>query len=232
MPKVAIVAAMEREVHPLVGSWRMTAQTHSGRTFRFFLRQADEVVLVCGGIGAEAARRAAEAVIALYSPEVIWSVGFAGALDPALKVSDVLQPGVVVNAADGSRTSIANGQGVLVSFASVATPQQKARLREAYGAQLVDMEAAAVAHAAEARGVRFSAVKAVSDEFDFVFPAMERFVDASGSFRQARFAAYSAVRPWLWPKVLRIAGNSNRAARALCASLSRSLEGMTVPAER
>jgi nucleoside phosphorylase len=54
------------------------------------------------GIGSQAARRAAEAVIALYAPKVVYSAGFAGALDPGLKVGDILQPLRVVNAGDGS----------------------------------------------------------------------------------------------------------------------------------
>jgi adenosylhomocysteine nucleosidase len=108
---------------------------------------------------------------------------------------------------------------VLVSFGSVASPAQKSKLRESFGADMVDMEAATVARAAEARGKEFTAVKAVSDELDFDFPAMERFVDADGKFSQGGFAWYAAVRPWLWPRVLRLAQNSGRASRALCAYL-------------
>src|SRR5579864_5473839 len=58
--RVAIVAALEREVRPLVKGWRVREQEFDGRHFRFFER--DNFVLVAGGIGAEAARRAAEAV--------------------------------------------------------------------------------------------------------------------------------------------------------------------------
>ena len=83
------------------------------------------------------------------------------------------------------------------------------------------MEAAAVAQSAQARGKQFTVLKAISDEIDFEFPAMERFVDPDGSFSQRRFAWYAAVRPWLWPQVIRLARNSQRAARALCLSLRR-----------
>jgi len=217
MPRLAIVAALEREVRPLVKSWRVTEKEHDGRRFRFF--ENGEVVLVCGGIGAVAARRAAEAVIALFEPKVVCSAGFAGALDPKLKVGDLLRPGAVINAGDGSRAIVEGGQSALVSFGSVASPAQKNKLRESFGAAAVDMEAAAVARSAEARGKEFTVVKAVSDEMDFEFPAMERFVDAEGGFSEGRFALYAAVRPWLWPQVMRLARNSSRASRALCAYL-------------
>ncbi len=227
--RVAIVAALEREVRGLTKNWRITERQHEGRSFQFFGH--GNAVLVCGGIGAQAARRAAEATISLYSPSVIYSVGFAGALEARLKVGDVVEPALVVNASDGSRTALPGGNGILVSFSSVASPEQKAKLRESFGAQLVDMEAAAVAQAAQARGVEFAAVKAISDEFDFALPAMERFVDLGGQFQQLRFALFAALRPWLWPKLLQLAGNSNRAASALCDRLRASLDRMVTPAE-
>jgi adenosylhomocysteine nucleosidase len=218
MSRIAIVAALEREVHPLVKGWHTSEREHAGRRFKFF-EKGD--VLVCGGIGTQAARRAAEAVIVLYAPEIVYSVGFAGALEEKLKVGDVVEPARVVNASDGSSVVIEGGQGVLVGLDAIASPEQKAKLRAAYGALAVDMEAAAVARAAQARGVRFVAVKAISDEVDFVFPAMERFVDSAGSFSETRFALYAAIRPWLWWKAIRMARNSRRAAGALCEHLTK-----------
>lgn len=223
--KVAIVAAMEREVSPLVKNWRVSETEHGGRRFRLFSK--DETVLVCGGIGAAAARRAAEAVISLFQPAVVWSVGFAGALDPALRVGDVLQPRRIINYGDGSSTVLDDGEGVLVSFASIAMPAQKAKLRDSFAAQAVDMEAAAVARAAEARGIAFVAVKAISDESDFAFPEMEQFVDSNGQFSESRFALYAVLRPWLWPRVLRLARNGSHAAHALCNRLNLMIANAT-----
>jgi nucleoside phosphorylase len=80
--KIAIVAAMQREIAPLVRNWPMVTRQHEGRLYKFFEKLP--VVLVCGGIGSEMARRAAEAVINLYQPAVVISAGFAGGLDPNL----------------------------------------------------------------------------------------------------------------------------------------------------
>ena len=223
MPSIAIVAALEREVRPLVKKWKVHDHEHDGRCFRVF--QNDETVLVCGGVGAIAARRATEAILSLFHPKVVYSAGFAGALDPGLKVADILRPSRVINAGDASSTDVAEGTGLLVSFGSVASPEQKAKLRDSFGAQAVDMEAASVARAAEARGVAFGVVKAISDEIDFEFPTMERFVDSEGKFSEVRFGLFAAVRPWLWPRVIRLAINSNRAARALSGYLSELTTG-------
>lgn len=225
--KIAIIAAMEREVRPLIRSWKVRAIEHGGRRYRLFenVFPNGNVALICGGIGADAARRAAEAVIREVSPARVLSVGFAGALDSALKVGDIFEPRTVINAADGSRTEIESGEGILVSSATVASNDQKNRLAKSYNASAVDMEAAAVAQGAEARGVEFGALKAISDAADFVMPAkMDRFVATDGTFRSAGFARHVALRPWLWGTTIALLRNSTRASRALCGALAIYLD--------
>ena len=126
MSRLAIVAALEREVRPLVKRWRVHEREHAGRRFRFY--ENGETVLVCGGIGAEPARRAAEAILALYSPNCVYSVGYAGALEPTLRTGDILQPVRVINAKEGSTSSIVGGQGTLVSHALVASVSPKNKI--------------------------------------------------------------------------------------------------------
>jgi len=219
--RIAIIAAMEREVQPLVRGWKVRMMEHSGRRYRVF--EYGEAALVCGGIGAEAARRAAEAIIREVNPARVISAGFAGALDDSLQVGDVLQPCTVINAADGTRTDVGSGKGVLVSSSTVADKEQKILLGQAYGASAVDMEAAAVARGAEARGVEFGALKAISDASGFSMPEIDGFVANDGAFRTARFACHVALRPWLWWTTLALARNSSKARRALCGALAKYL---------
>jgi len=220
--KVAIVAALEREVRPLVNGWRVERHRHEAREFKFF--EHGSTVVVCAGIGAEAARRAAEAAIAIYRPALLVSAGFAGALQCTGKVGEVIIPREVIDAGDGSRTDTGMGTGMLVSFASVAGAAQKAKLHCAYGAQAVDMEAAAVARGAAAHGIRFLACKALSDASDASLPELQQFVGPRGEFRMARFAVHIALRPWLWASVRGLAENSARASRKLCAALAEICE--------
>jgi adenosylhomocysteine nucleosidase len=221
MRKIAIIAALEREISGLTKGWSRVERDHEGRRFVFV--EQDDMVAVCGGIGLDAARRAAEAVIALYHPTLMQSVGFAGALDASLHVGDLLAPAVVIDARDGSRVEIEGGrtQGTLVSFMAVAGIDQKANLALAYGAHAVDMEASAVAAAARAHGIPFSAIKVISDEYNFEMPATARFIDPQGRFHAAGFALFAALRPWLWPRVIKLAANSRKAASALGHHLQR-----------
>jgi adenosylhomocysteine nucleosidase len=231
MSRLAIIAAMEREVAPLIRAWKVRTIEHDGRHYRLF--ENGEVALVCGGIGAEAARRATEAVIREVKPLRVISVGFAGALDNALQVGQVLEPRTVINVADGVRTDINSGQGILVSSASVAGREQKGRFSKTYGATAVDMEAAAVAQGAQARGVGFGALKVISDEADFSPPAMDQFVAKDGSFRFASFACHVVLRPWRWGSTMALARNSSKARQALCSALVSYLNrsSQTLPGE-
>jgi adenosylhomocysteine nucleosidase len=221
MRRIAIVAALEREVAPLVRKWQVRTIEHGGRRYRFFEIENGNAAVICGGIGAEAARRATEDMIREFRPSEVLSVGFVGALDPALRVGDVIVPRTVINGSDGARTDTGSGLGTLVSFGAVAGREQKEKLRAAYAADAVDMEAAAVAQGSELRGVRFGALKVVSDEACFAMPSLEAFVAANGGFRTAQFALHLAVRPWLWGTTITLARNSARASRALCAALEK-----------
>jgi hypothetical protein len=217
------VAALEREVRPLVKRWAINNRQYGGRNFRFF--ENDRAALVCGGIGAEAARRACEAVIKLYQPCLVISAGFAGALGSALKIAHMLTPRLVIDASDGSRTDVGSGNGVLVSFNAVADAKQKIKLGKAFRADAVDMEAAAVARGASAHGIPFVAVKAVSDEVGFVMPSLGKFIGSDGQFQSGRFLAFIAVRPRLWPGVMRLRANTQKASQALCRLLEEYTRG-------
>jgi len=227
MPELAIVAALEREIRPLVRNWRVHESEHAGKRFRFF--ETDQCVAVCGGIGQEAARRATAALIARYLPTKILSVGFAGALDANLKIGRVLEVHQLIDARDGSRKETGPGTAVLISFSSIAGEEQKSKLASAYQAQIVDMEAAGVARAAEAQGIEFGVVKVVSDELGFPMLPMDRFIDGDGRFHGGQFATYAAIRPWLWARVLRLAKDSSRAANSLCTYLRDNIEHAALP---
>jgi adenosylhomocysteine nucleosidase len=137
-----------------------------------------------------------------------------------MRVGAVVKPSTIVDARTGERFACADGDGsVLATVASFAGKDEKRRLHEAYDASAVEMEAATVARLAQAHGLPFLAVKAISDTVDFELPGIERFSTADGQFREAAFGAHVALRPWLWRPVLAMAKSSKLAAENLCAEL-------------
>jgi adenosylhomocysteine nucleosidase len=235
MTKIAIIAAIERELRPLIKSWRTTKLEHEGREFTFY--ESDYAVAVCGGIGAESARRAAESIIVRSSPKLLISAGVAGALVPELSVGDTVFPAVVIDARDGSRhetfiRDAALGKSplartVLVSSPEVAGTAQKRQLAKSYGAHVVDMEGASVARAAQVHNLPFLAVKAISDDVNFEIAELNRFI-RDGQFQTKLLAVYLLPRPWLWLKMIRLARNTQLASHNLCAWLRESVLTNTI----
>jgi adenosylhomocysteine nucleosidase len=228
MSKIAIIAAMEREISPLVRGWQRGTLPSGQREFPCFER--DGIVAVVSGIGCKNAEQAARAVVAQYRPSILISVGLAGALIRSLKAGSIFTPNVVVDAVDGAEyrcTADSNhvSGGVLVSAGEIAGAEAKQELVNRFHGLVVDMEAAGVAKVAQQEQVGFRCVKAISDEADFIMPPMGRFVDASGEFQTGRFALWVAVRPWQWAGVAALARNSKRAAQALCNRLQVDLAG-------
>jgi adenosylhomocysteine nucleosidase len=209
MPKVGIVTAMATEVWPLVRNWRHPAV--------FF--ESDDAVLLCGGIGYEAGKRAAEAVIEYAKPSYLIATGLAGGLKPEWTLGRTMVAAEVVDEATGLRFRTAYGEGIVVSSREIARAGKKHELASRFGADLVDMEGAAVGEVAEAHGLPFLAVKAVSDEMEFELPPLQAFVDAEGRFQGARFGFWAAWHPRWWSAIARLKSKSDRAAEALAEKL-------------
>ena len=226
MSKIAFIAAMEREIAPLVRGWQRSTLSSSQKEFSCFER--DGVVAVISGIGCKNAELAARAVLARYQPSILISVGLAGALMRSLKAGRVFTPNVVVDATDGaeyrcSANSNHVSGGVLVSAGEIAGAAAKQELVNRFHGLVVDMEAAGVAKVAQEAQIGFRCVKAISDEADFIMPPMERFVGLTGEFQRGKLALWAAVRPWQWARVFALARNSKRAIRALCSRLQAEM---------
>ena len=86
MSKIAIIAAMEREIAPLVRGWQRGTLSSGERKFMLFER--DGVAAVVSGIGCKNAELAARAVVTQYRPALLISVGLAGALIRSLKAGE------------------------------------------------------------------------------------------------------------------------------------------------
>lgn len=220
--RVAIIAALPREVSALVKGWERRELARN-----VFVWTQDDIVVACAGMGASRAVLACEAAMKTAPVTALISAGLAGACDPALHVGDVVRAGVVIDVKTGERFEAAepSGGAVIVTGAAIASAREKARLREAYGAAAVEMEAAAVARIAQAHGMRFRSVKAISDEAEFAMQGLEGFVTEDGQFREGAFAFHAALRPWRWGEVMALGRNSAKAVRALGGALNDALRG-------
>jgi len=218
--RIAIIAALPREVAGLVkGSVADPALRASG----IHLYRTPGALIIAAGMGTERATVAVAAALAQGDLDTLVSAGLAGACLPRLPAGEVLEASVVVDVRTGERFET-NAPGkehpiVLATTDTIASVSEKARLAETYGAALVDMEAATVARLARAHGLRFRAIKGVSDPHDFELASLGRFQGRHGTFRTGRFALHTAVRPHHWRKTVILGRHSSQALAALQAKL-------------
>jgi adenosylhomocysteine nucleosidase len=215
---IAIIAAMPVELAPLIGN--IEPQTMNSVDI-FDLPGA---IVAVGGIGEKFARRAAEVAIEYAQPKLLLSAGIVGAISPKLKVGDVARIREVVDVATGRRyPTTAGGEWVLATSQEVSDAAEKHGFLTKFAADVVDMEAAAVAQIAQDHGLEFACVKAISDDAEFVMPPLNRFIDANGRFATRKFLMYVALHPRWWSTLGKMKANSELASKNLCEAVEHLL---------
>ena len=217
MARVGIIAAMFREVHPLVRNMDPLKYLPDRRVQIY---QSKNAVVAYAGMGREPAIVAARALLSSGEISSLASVGWAGGLNPNAIAGKVVHPAAVINSLSGKRYDAGGDGGTLVTVQLVAGLEEKRRLGEQYQGDYVDMEAAAVAEYAEEAKIPFHCFKAISDAHDARLPDMNQF-NRSGQFSAWRFIAHIAVRPWLWRVVSDMSKASLDSRDALCKRLEQ-----------
>ena len=189
-------------------------------------------LLVAHGPGRENAAHAVLVVCAQQPVAAVISTGFAGALNETLSLGDVfiatrviqheprLEYAVKLPTWSGGRKP-AHGSLLTVDEV-VQTARGKSELR-LLGADVVEMEACAVAAEAAARELPFFCVRVISDEAGIPFPIdFNRARRSDGTFSGWRVAAQALTRPSCWRSLRRLKADSERAAAELAGFFSRA----------
>jgi adenosylhomocysteine nucleosidase len=228
MTRVAIIAAFPGELGPLVkqtaGGW-----PHSDRNgVRFWAQrnEEEEWIAACAGAGQDAATRAFAAIEDGGPIDLVFSIGWAGALREDIARGSAHNVAGVIDVQTGEQFSCDAGAGELWLATSprVAGEEEKRRLARAYGTALVDMEAAAVARMALMREIPFYCIKGVSDALDDRLPDFNRFIAPGGRFQMARFALFAAFRPIYWSALVRMGQNTKKASESMAELLLAFLD--------
>ena len=141
------------------------------------------------------------------------SIGFCGALDPTLRIGDIVVSGEVPEELGASFV-----QGDVLSVDRVAiTATEKGELRASTQAAVVEMESAAVARKAREWEMPFGCVRVVSDIANENLPLdFNRYRDADGRFNRTRIALAALGHPFtVLPGLIRLDRNCRLAAERL-----------------
>ena len=228
MTRTAIIAAMPGELKPLVAGWPHS--TRNGIHFWAQRNEEDEWIAACAGAGQTAATRAFAAIEDGGPIDLVFSLGWAGALRAEIASGSAHNMAGVIDVRTGERFRCDAGAGDLwlVTSPRVADQAEKRRLAATYDAALVDMEAAAIARLAAMREIPFYCIKGVSDGLNDRLPDFNPFLTSDGRFRLLPFVFSSVIRPWYWPALLRMGENSKRASQSIVESLRNFLEAQSL----
>jgi adenosylhomocysteine nucleosidase len=124
------------------------------------------------GIGRENAEKTVRKFLAESSPELVLTCGFAGGLNPDLKLGDVVFELGTRNSELGTQL-LAVGTKPAKFFCAdriATTVAEKKKLRAENGADVVEMESAAIQAVCAERGIPCATVRVISDTADEDLP--------------------------------------------------------------
>ncbi len=191
----------------------------------------EQAVLIVSGMGRDRAKRAAHKLVE-ENVGCLVSFGSAGALSPALKPGDLVQPEEVRDAARKyavtsslpallrerlSEKNIAVPSGPLAcTDKEVATNDAKLKLFEQTGAIAVDMESAGILDAAEHNGLPACVLRVITDTADMTLPdAILRRSDDFGEVNIPGLGIDLITSPGQIPDTLRLVKASRRAGTTM-----------------
>jgi len=241
---ILLFYAFTREIAPFKRRLRNSASLALDGLHGFRAEIGGKKFAVIGhGIGhrraTEAARRAFDS---MPGAELVIGTGVVGALSSGLKPGDlVLSDRILLIDGEGqvadqviavseshlravgrslASAGIAYSTGaILTSHRVLATGAEKRRAKDSTGAIAVDMETAAIAAEAAARGLPFVAIRAVLDEVDDEVVGAE-MADADGNVRPLAATSYLIRNPATMLKLPRMIRNLSRATAAIADALT------------
>ena len=227
--RIAIIGAIKDEIAGIKKEMRITNTLRwpTGNAFAGTWRDAP-IVLVRSGMGCDRARRALAEIAGKYTLKRIISIGYAGALDPSLKVGDVVVADQVVKSYSldgellGTMPEVARGTLLTVDQV-VATPPEKKALREKYSAVAVDMETFALAEETQARNLSFASVRAITDTADQELIDCGHLVEADGEVSKLKAGWHVLTHPGDLKGMIDLGQHAKTATASLTEFLGRTL---------
>jgi adenosylhomocysteine nucleosidase len=238
-PMLLIAAAMEEELKIGMDLCERTKKVSCRSvSLRQACRNDREILFLKTGVGPRRSAASLEKALKVVQPSLVMMVGYAGALDPQLRLGDLVAvksalafsleksnptwdhillegkfelAGCEALAETGKTAGLNSYTGdTLTSSYVLGDPVHKRLLYEKFQASIVDMETASLARVAASRQVPFSCVRVISDEAEDTFLAPVSYDPATGiPARAKKLMSTGMVRVYReWKKHTSIAGDS------------------------
>jgi adenosylhomocysteine nucleosidase len=245
MDSIGIIAAMPQERDALLKNIKPRERARLGpyRCHRFRLAERD-CWLLTSGMGPKRAAQAAETLIEAIHPQLLVSVGVAGAVHPDLAIGDVLvsrnvclldggQTGPLRPLAMLSETAwqaatraLQPGRRRLLSGTAVTThaAQSSAAQIEGMVNPILEMETSGIAQAAEQQGIPLLSVRGISDGPSAPLPfEIEAIMDDQYNLRMGKIIQTMLCHPRSLSQYLLLGRNTRQAAENAAMALIAAL---------
>jgi len=224
---IGIVCALPLELQPFLGRCERVRK-YTGGDFRFRGGRYDgiRIVVAESGAGRHRARRAAQALIDAHHPTWVLSCGFAGALQPQIKIGQIVvadrllaadRPPVQIDVkmpADPARGLHVGA--ILTTDQIVRSVVEKQAIATQSGALCVDMESHAVAEFCRDQGLRCLAIRVMTDDLSRDLPPEVLSVFGStGAVRMGAVVGALWKRPSSYQDLLQLREVAAQAAEKL-----------------
>lgn len=232
--RFGILAPMPSELRPVVKAFGLTKGRSGDLESHVGTAGGADVVATTTGIGIDLATAAVGRMLDRTEVDHIVVVGIAGGIGPSVAIGDLVVPQVVSDFPDRRGFTPAplgdlTPSGEIVSSDEYGYPPETLAAFIDSGVVAVDMETVAVAAVCEARGVPWSAVRAISDraDDDTVDTATLTMVNPDGSPKVGAALRHVLAHPGKIPGLARLARDATAAATTAARTTARAVTAHT-----
>jgi len=216
--RVGVLAPMKSELRSVVKAFALDPGSINGVVVHTGSVGNADVIATTTGMGTALATRATERLLGLGEFDRVVVVGIAGGVGPSVGIGDVVIPQVVVDGTTGTPyqptpIDAPTARGTIVTSDDFIIDPARLDALIAEGVIAVDMETGSVAAACAARGVPWSAVRAISDRAEEGDAEMPGLAHSDGTPNGSAILKYFARHPGRIPYMLKVGRGSVLAAK-------------------
>ena len=242
---IAILGAVTEEIAGIKREINISDRVRLDKSEAWFGKyQGRNIVLVRTGVGRKRAQNATQQVIDKFNPEVIISMGYAGALTEGLNVGDMFVASTIFSPESDSNSfemddpknlkwlelakktpppenvKLKIGRLITVDMV-VHTPKAKKELGSRFRAEAVEMETLEIALLARVNKIAFISIRGISDAVNHELIDSSSFLSNDGEISKLRAGWYVLTHPKSLKNVFSLRSNTQIATQNLTDFISR-----------
>ena len=242
---IAILGAVSEEIAGIKREINISDRVRLDKSEAWFGKyQGRNIVLVRTGVGRKRAQNATQQVIDKFNPEVIISMGYAGALTEGLNVGDMFVASAILSPESDSTSfemddpknlkwlELANktpppenvklkiGRLITVDMV-VHTPKAKKELGSRFRAEAVEMETLEIALLTRVNQIAFISIRGISDAVNHELIDCSSFLGSDGELSKLRAGWYVLTHPKSLKNAFSLRSNTQIATQNLTDFISK-----------